>query len=207
MGAALREEEVHLAFPAPTKDKVPLTSKFRSTWLTSSLRAIKERQRHGEYLGYLPAEHREAIESSVAGIWLPTEVAVAHYEACDRLGFTTNELYAIGREVHAHAQLSVFSMAVKLATGAGATPWTAFSQFHRLWSRVWVGGGTAVFKLGPKEARIEIAGWQCAGSTYCRVAMRGVVSAMVDLFCKRSYLSEIPRLCTPTTLGYRCAWA
>jgi hypothetical protein len=200
-------EEVHLPFPAPERDRVAMASQFRSTWLTSSLRAIKDRNRLDEYLARLPARHHDVVLNSVAGVWLPIEVAIAHYDACDALRFGNLELYAIGREVHTAAQASVFGMLVKLATGAGATPWTALSQFHRLWDRVWIGGGVGVFKLGPKEARLEIVAWPCSSSTYIRHAMRGVVSGMLELFCTKAYMTDLPKYCTPTTLGYRCAWA
>jgi hypothetical protein len=205
--AAPDREEVHLPFPAPTKAQVTMATSFRSTWLTSSVRAVRGRGRWDEYLGYLPKEHHDAVANTVAGVWLPVAVAVAHYEACDKLKFTPMDLFAIGAEVHTYAQASVFSMLVKLATGAGATPWTAFAQFNRLWSRVWIGGGVAVFKLGPKEARLEIAGWPCSGSFYIHHAMRGVVTGMMELFCTKAYMTLLPRYCTPLTLGYRCAWA
>ncbi len=184
-----------------------MATNFRSTWLTSSVRAVRGRGRWDEYLAALPKEYHDAIQNTVAGVWLPVDVAVAHYDACDKLMFTPMELFAIGAEVHTYAQAGVFNMLVKLATGAGATPWTAFSQFNRLWSRVWIGGGVAVFKLGPKEARLEIAGWPCSRSTYIRHAMRGVVTGMVELFCTKAYMNDLPKLCSPTTLAYRCAWA
>jgi hypothetical protein len=200
-------EEVHLPFPAASKDLVPLATRFRSTWLTSSLRAIRDRGRLDEYFTYLPKEHHEVIRNSVAGSWLLVDVSVAHYAACDRLGFSQLELVTIGREVHLQAQASVFSMMVKLAAGAGVTPWTAFSQFNRLWDRVWIGGGVGVFKIGPKEARLEIVGWPCSDSNYITHAMRGVVGGMLEMFCTKAYLKDLPKYCTPTTLGYRCAWA
>ena len=200
-------EEVHLAFPAATKDQVPLATRFRSTWLTSSLRAIKDRGRLDEYFRHLPREHHEVVKNSVAGSWLEVEVAVAHYEACDRLAFTQLELVAIGREVHQHANASVLSMLVKLAAGAGVTPWTQFAQYNRLWDRVWIGGGVGIYKIGPKEARMEIVGWPCARSNYIVHAMRGVVTGMIEMFATKGYVKDIPRYCTATTLGYRCAWA
>jgi hypothetical protein len=200
-------EEVHLPFPAASKDLVPLATQFRSTWLTSSVRAIKDRGRWDEYLGHLPKEHHAAIEGSVAGTWLPCAVAVAHYDACDHLNFTQLELVAIGREVHAHTQASVLAFLVKLAAGLEITPWNAFSQFNRLWERTWVGGGVGIFRLGPKEARMEIVGWPCSGANYIRHAMRGVVVGMLEMFCTKAYAQDLPAYCTSSTLGYRCAWA
>jgi hypothetical protein len=204
--AAPREEDF-LPFPAPTKAQVPLATQFRSTWLTSSLRALREHRRFDEYMALLPPHHRPAVTDSVAGVWLPIEVAMAHYDACDALHFSPAELFAIGREVHTTAQASVLGTLTKLAVGAGATPWTAMGQYQRLWDRVWVGGGVGVFKLGPKEARVEIVGWPCSRYTYIRHAMRGVMAGMLELFCTKAYVSEVPRLCTSTTLAFRCAWA
>ncbi len=200
-------EDVHLPFPAASRAQVPVATRFRSTWLTSSLLAIRERQRLDEYFSLLPEEHHRVIQNSVAGSWLPVDVAVAHYAACDRLNFSHRDLYAIGRDVNTQTNASVLKMLVKLATGAGVTPWTAFSQFNRLWDRVWVGGGVGVYKIGPKEARLEIVSWPLAGSTYVRHAMRGVSAGMLELFCTKAYVKELPALCTSMTLGYRCAWA
>jgi hypothetical protein len=181
-------------------------TKFRSTWLTSSLRALKTRERLDEYLLRLPKEHHDAVTNSVAGVWLPVDVATAHYDACDRLQLPAAELFLIGHEVHHATQGTVFGTMLKVAKGAGVTPWTALSQCQRLWDRVWIGGGLAVFKLGPKEARIEFVGWPCAGSAYIRHAMRGVVCGMLELFCTKVYVKDLPDLCTSTTLGYRIAW-
>ena len=204
---AIGAEEVHVPFPARTKQLVPVATQFRSTWLTSSLRAIKDRGRLDEYLRHLPPQHHTVVLNSVAGVWVPVDVAVAHYEAADALHFSMSELLTIGREVHVQANASVFSLLVKLASGAGATPWTAFSQFRRLWERVWVGGGVGVFRLGPKEARIELVAWPCARSNYIRHALRGVIGGMVEMFCSKAYITDLPRHCTPMSLGYRCAWA
>ncbi len=207
MGLLSSDEEIHLPFPAVTKDLVPLATRFRSTWLTSSLLAIRDRGRNDEYFSYLPPEYHEVVRNSVAGSWLPVSVAVAHYAACDALNFTQLELVAIGREVQAHANASVLSMLVKLAANTGVTPWTAFSQFNRLWGRVWMGGGVGVYKIGPKEARMEIVGWPVSRSMYIKHAMRGVIGAMLEVCCTKAYVKDLPKFCTASTLGYRCAWA
>src|SRR5207244_438298 len=133
-------------------------------------------------------------------------VAVAHYRACDSLGLPTAEQLAIGAEVTMFAQKTSFRMTLRLATEAGATPWSCFALQPKLWRTVWVGGDVAVYKLGPKEARVEIAGWPCAAIAYCRVAMRGMLTAQTQLFCKKAYVHEVSSLCGATTLAYRVAW-
>lgn len=201
-------EEVLAAFPGGvSRTQVTPTTQFRSTWLSSSLRSIRERNLLESYLAHLPREHHDAVLSTVVGVWLPAEIAVAHYAACDRLGLTEQEQVAIGAEVGRHAQGTVLSVAVSLAKGAGVTPWTIMTRFPSAWQRIWKGGGISVIKLAPKDARIEIAGWPCARVPYARVALRGVISGLVELFCEKAYARELRALCTQMTLAYRVSWA
>jgi hypothetical protein len=159
------------------------------------------------YLALLPREHHEAVLSSVAGVWLPVEVAIEHYRACDKLEIGDRELVEIGAEVAKHSLKTTLSVAVSLAKGAGVTPWTILEQLPVVWYRVWSGGGVAVYKIGPKDARLEVAGWQCAASHYCRVAVRGTIGGLVELFCQKAFVREVSTLCGPSTLAYRISWA
>jgi hypothetical protein len=159
------------------------------------------------YLANLPAQYHDAVAHSVAGIWLPIEVAVAHYEACDALHLPPEEQVAIGRQVTELVHKTSYSLAIRLVKEAGVTPWACLALQKRLWQRIWEGGDVAVFKLGPKEARVEIAGWPCSRVPYIRRGLRGLLVGQSELFCKKAYASEIPHLCTDTSLGYRVAWA
>lgn len=201
-------EEVLIPYPnGAARHLVPVATQFRSTWLTSSLRAIRDRKLLERYLTHLPREHHDAVLNIVVGVWLPTDVATAHYMACDKLGLSSFDIFDIGSEVGKYAQGSVMSVAVQLAKGAGVTPWTVLVRLPDLWKRIWIGGGVAVYKHGPKEARLEIAGFPASSTTYCRVALRGVVTGLVSLFCTKTYVKEIPQLCGPLTLAYRVSWA
>ncbi|MFI5299794.1 MAG: hypothetical protein ACHREM_17035 [Polyangiales bacterium] len=201
-------EEILVPFPHGVgRESVPIASSFRSTWLASSLRSLRERGLLARYLTHLPTQYHEDVLTSVAGVWLPTAVATAHYEACERLGLSEAMQLAMGAEVGKYAQGTVFGTAVRLAKGAGVTPWTIMERYPQIWSRVWIGGGVAVYKLGPKDARVEIAGWPCARIPYLRVAMRGVTGGLMTLFCRRAVVTAIPKYCTDLTLGYHFAWA
>jgi hypothetical protein len=204
--ASMFTEETILALPS-ARQQVPLASQFRSTWLASSIRAIRDRHLLDTYLRHLPAQHHAPILESVAGVWLPIEVAMAHYEACDRLGIGPNELIEIGLDTARQVHHTILHTAVRLAKGAGVTPWTILPQVGRLWERIWVGGGVGVTKMGPKDARIEIAGWPCARYGYIRLALRGVILGIVELFCAKAFTREMTRLCTPTSLAYTVSWA
>lgn len=204
MGHPLADE---IVCPLPHEGRIQETTHFRSTWLSGSLRALRERNLMDAYLARLPKESHEPILQAVAGVWLPVQVACDHYEACDKLDLSHQDLIELGRAASSYAQGSVLMTVTKLARSAGVTPWTVFGQLGRFWERVWRGGGVAVFKLGPKEARAEIHGWPCARYGYTRYAMRGVFLSLTERYCERGYVHEIPALCTPRSLGYRISWA
>jgi hypothetical protein len=201
-----RADDAISPFATP-KNLVRPATQFRSTWLTSSMRALRERNLEAAYFARLPRIYHEAVRSSVAGVWLPIEVAEAHYAACDGLGLQPSEIMEIGKAVTRFAHKTSYSFALRLVSEAGVTPWTCFGIQQRLWAQVWVGGDVGTFKLGPKEARVEIVGWPCSRFAYCRVAMRGLLVGQTELFCSKAYAHEIPSLCTKTSLGYRVAWA
>jgi len=200
------KEEVFLPFPVP-RHKVPTATHTRSTWITASIAAIKQRGHYDEYLKNLPAAHRESIVGAVAGTWLEMDVALAHYTTANLLPLSEEEIVAIGRDVAAVTQKTTLSVAVRAAKSAGVTPWSMFPLLPKIWERASQGGGLAVFKLGPKEARFEIVGWPCAEVPYCRVAWRGVIQGLTQLFCSTVYAREVPKLCTPSSLGYVMSWA
>jgi hypothetical protein len=198
--------EPFLPLPGPA-DRIPLATQFRSTWLSSSVRALRARSLLDRYLDELPPQFHEPVLTSVVGVWLPIDVAIAHYAACDALHLASPELFEIGRETASQVHATVLSIAVRLAKGAGATPWTILGQLQRLWERIWIGGAVGAMKAGPKEAIVECVGWPCARFGYTRTAMRGVFAGLCELVSTRVYVTEMSRQCSPTRLTYRIAWA
>jgi hypothetical protein len=205
MGDVARER-VFLPFPT-SRDHVPVATHFRSTWLVATLQLLRERGLYAGYFAHLPPEHRERIAGSVAAIWLPIEVALAHYHALDALELRADEQTELGRLTTTRVQATFIGTLIKLATNAGASPWIIYPHLQRLWSRVFRGSAVAVFELGPKDARIEVAGWPCAFSTYVHHGLVGVVSGITELFARRAYAHELKRYRGPLTLAYRVSWA
>ena len=197
--------EIFLPFPM-LRERIADGTHFRSTWLTASQAALRERGHGARYATLLAPEHKERILSIVAGLWVPMDVARAHYLACDDLQLPSQELVDIGMGAARRANATVLSIAFRLARGAGVTPWTILAQIQKIWDRTSKGGGVAVWKLGPKEARIEVVGYPLAHIRYNRITFRGIVLAVVELFCKKMYVSEVPTQCSRRTLGFRLSW-
>lgn len=203
-----------MQYPHPTEEALvaatastALASEFRSTWLSSSVRALKERELWDRYLRHVPPAHRDVIEMHVAGMWLPIDVAHAHYTACDRLGLSATELYDIGREVSDRLHATILSVVVRAAKSAGASPWAVLERTPRLWRRIWIGGDIALYKLGPKEARLEAYAWPVARYDYIQHGMRGVLHALIEMFCRVAYVRQLSERCTPDKLAYQISWA
>jgi hypothetical protein len=189
------------------RESVEETTHFRSSWLASSLRALRTRGYFDAYHRRLPSQFHGPVLETVAGAWLPIDVAVAHYAAIDSLGIAPSVMFDMGREVQDHAQAILAPLALRAAKDAGVTPWVVFGQARKLWERTWRGGGFAVDKLGPKDAELELAGWTVASSGYIRHAMRGVCDGMLGMFCQKVYVREVAAKCRKTSLVYRIAWA
>jgi hypothetical protein len=198
-------EDIVVAFTSP-RARVQDATSFRSTWLSSSLLALRERNLTDRYLTLLPREHHQAVLESVAGVWLPIDVAVAHYTACDGLGLSRREAWDLGVEVTRKVHGTSLALAIRLAKNAGVTPWSILAQLNRLWERVWRGGGVAVYRRGPKEAVIEVIQWRCAGIRYVRDTMPAVVHGIVEMFCKKAYVTDVASLATTSSLGMKVQW-
>jgi hypothetical protein len=166
---------------------------------------LRERNLLETYRGRLPTAHHEAIFGAVAGTWLEITTVLEHYRAVDGLGFTTGEAVAMGASIGDSLHGTVLGTAVRLAKGAGVTPWVALGQCGRMWDRLFVGGDVGVDKVGPKEAVLQMMGLPLFRYGYFRASTRGLVQVGLALFCSKVYVTEVTA--TPSALSYRVAWA
>jgi hypothetical protein len=197
-------EEVIVPF-ADTKTQ-PATE-LRSTLLTTSIRSLRARSLFERYVANLPPERREEIVTSVAGVWLPLELGVAHYNACGALQLPLHEQQAIGKEVGDRVQGTFLGVTLRTVRGAGVTPWNGLSACGRLYERLFVGGAVQLVKLGPKEARLDFVNNALFGLPYFRFALHGVVATGAELFCAKAYVHDLPRYESPTSVSLRVSWA
>jgi hypothetical protein len=197
--------EVILPLPSP-RSLVPKTTQVKGAWLASSVRSLRSAGCFDRYFEVVAPEYRELLRAPAASEWYPVEMMIAHYTAAEALDLPTEQIVEIGRNATAAAHHAVIDVAVKLVVASGATPWTAIQQLGRLWTRTFVGGGIGAAKLGPKEARIEMVQWPCCANRYVRAGIRGVALGLVETFCQKAYVHEIPEMLTPSSLGLRLSW-
>jgi hypothetical protein len=197
------QDEILIALPVP----VPPLKHVRSGLLCSSLKSLRERSLFDRYFDRIPPQHRPAILSLTAAEWLKPDLAFVHYEACEALKLSASEQIDIGMQVAQHLQRGFLSVIVRFAAESGVTPWTILMRYPKLWERFFDGSAVAVTKLGPKEARVQAAGFPLARIGYIRNAVAGIVRGVTEVVCTRVYVTALPPLCTDSTLGYRVSWA
>ncbi len=200
------EVELH-PFPSPSTPTSRATE-ASSALLISSLQSLRERGLFDRYRTHLAEGDAKRILGAVVGEWVPVTLLAAHYAAADRLGLTPNEVVEAGVLVGDKIQATVLGTILRVARASGVTPWAAIANFQRLYERMFRGGGgTRVVKLGPKEARLEIAGLPLAHIAYFRGGTMGMIKGAGELFCERMFVREVPDKRTTTSVAYRCMWA
>ena len=175
-------QEVIVELPASI---VPITA-VRSTLIQSSLNTLRARGHFDRYLGTLDPNFRESILGSLAPEWLPIDVAMAHYAACDALNMSQTELHEIGEDVGNRIQGTFIGTLVRRARTVGLTPWIPLGQFGRLWERLIQGGGAGVTRVGPKDVQVDFHLLTLARYAYFRVAFCGVIASGIKLGAGRS---------------------
>jgi hypothetical protein len=195
-------EEIVVAFPGPVESIAP-TTEYRSTWLVSSLEGLRQQGHLDRYLDLLSA-YRDEILQTVAGAWVPIEVARAHYEACDRLGLTAPEIEHMARAAGT-IRRQWYSALIATAERGEATVWTVLPQLYKFWQRSATGGAVTVFSLGTNRARLEYVRCELFDIAYFREAMRVVLLLLGEHVCEDLKIRSSVTT-TPGSVVYQLQW-
>jgi hypothetical protein len=199
-----RSREVVLLPPPET---VPPFVAIRSTVLLSALDTLREEQLLARYTEALPPAARSALlDGLVPGVWIPIELALQHYEACDTLGLSASTQYELGRRTFTRMRGTYVGTALKLASEAGATPWTLVPYMGRFWARGMKGGAVAVAQTGPKDMKVQVLGLPLLRIPYYRNVLRGAMMGLAELFVKRGFIQELSEGASPTSRYFRGQW-
>ncbi|MFO0697474.1 MAG: hypothetical protein U0230_28105 [Polyangiales bacterium] len=199
-----RDRKTILDFRSPAGPKVV---EVRSTLITSSLTTLKDFGLYERYLELVPSEHRERILGQIAPEWMPIEVGLAHYGACDALGLSDHELERIGEAVSGRLMGTYLGTLVRSSRNVGASPWIPLQQFDKIWGRILNGGTPLVEETGPKDAIVTTSGCPLFAQRYFRVAYTGVVRGSLLLFSKTVLAKTArPNASDPNTVQVTLSW-
>lgn len=173
----------------------------------SSYGSIRDAGYDAQYRAALSREHQAVIFEAVAGMWIPIESAVAHYNACATLGLSHDAQLALGRVAGRGVQSTILGTAVRMAREAGISPWAVMPHFQRFWGRAFDGGAVYLEKRGPKEAHLEVHKSPQADCSYWRAALCGLGMGMLELFCRKSYMLETTKKRSGGFAQFRIQWA
>jgi hypothetical protein len=146
------------------------------------MQSLRSRGLFERYSALLADSHRDRVLNSVAGEWLTTEIALAHYTACEALRLTVEEQIGLGRDVSRRTHETFLGLIVKMARGVGVTPWVVFPKINSLYMRIFRGGGIQITRLGPNDAKVQTVGLSPLGIPYFRNAYLGMYEAGVGMF-------------------------
>jgi hypothetical protein len=193
--------EVILPFPA----RIEAVRGIRSTVIVGSFAVLREHGLFDAYARALPPEARELLVHVVVGAWIPVDLGMVHYAACDALELPPDTIALMGRGVFDKIRGTLLGTTVRMAKEAGVTPWTVLPHLQRFWDRAYQGGGLSVTKMGPKEARGDVVQARICESTYFRHALRGLLVGVLELFCQKAYVSILP-VQASASIAYKMQW-
>ncbi|HEY8086833.1 MAG TPA: hypothetical protein VIF09_03290 [Polyangiaceae bacterium] len=194
--------EVLLAFPT----NATATRAVRSTVLLGSIATLREAGHYEAWAAALPSEHRDAILHAVAGVWLPLDTALAYYGACDSLRLSGDTVAKLGARTFDRIRGTLLGTVLRMANGAGVTPFTVMPHLQRFWDRAYQGGAIQILRMGPKDAHLEVERCALAEHHYYRHALRGLTQSVLGLFCQKVYVHEAPGQRVSGTVALRAQW-
>lgn len=178
----------------------------RGSLLASSLGTLRELKLLDRYLGCLPKPLHNEVMFVLASSWVPLELAMAHYKACDDMALTEEELSEIGKQVSLRIMGTFLGTLVrssqKLSSGAPTS--LPLKQYPRLWDRIFVGGSCNVRMTGLKDARIESYGVPMFRYRYFRTAYAGLIRGAGLMF--RSVMHARVKKATDDSLVIDLSW-
>jgi hypothetical protein len=198
-------EKVFVPHTGP-RATVPAATHVRGTVILSSLRGLRSRGYERRYLDELDDATHATVASLTAATWLPIDFAMAHYQACDRLGLDKATIEAMGEEAGRFINQTVLTVVAKLSRESGMTPWFALSHAPKLMGRTWRGSSMAVWQCGPKDARIEWIQQPLSALPYFRIALRPFLGTIVGMFAEKHFMRELPRRSNDREVSFRASW-
>jgi hypothetical protein len=149
----------------------------RNLLIQSSLLELKENGYYERYSKNIDPKVLESLLASLAPGWIPMDLALAHYQACERLELTPDELSAVGTRVGTRVQSALLVSLAKTVREANYDIWMATGQLNRMLRRLHHGGSVQMVKVGPKDKLLEERGFQVTRYNYVRQCHLAVTRA------------------------------
>ena len=116
----------------------------------------------------------DRIKELIGPGWMPVELALDHYTACDKLQLSDDAVFQMGVRAgdKTGSALLVAGAQPRVETKDRA-PWPLLQAFARMGRRIYDGASAQYAKIGPNTLLIEYVGNPLFAYHYYRVAHRG----------------------------------
>lgn len=187
-------------------DARPVTA-IKHVALTMSLTQLQESGYYERYVQLIDPEVLKQLHSGLAMAWTPVELALAHYQACENMMLTNEQLAALGKGVGTRISETSLVVSSKASREGGADLWKELDSVHRMWARLNQGGSAQVTKLGPNEMLLELRGFKLPRFRYYRQAQGTFICSAFAAAGVRMTSARLVRYSEPRDeVSYRFSW-
>lgn len=141
----------------------------------SSIAELRQSNVYDRYCSLIEPASLARISELIGPGFLPVELALEHWGACDRLGLSDDQILAIGENAGEKMKdaLLVAARSTGAEQSAERAPWALIPAYARMDRRLYEGGSTQYVRLGPKQVQVEHAGNMLFAIRYWRTAHVG----------------------------------
>ena len=162
-------------------------TQLRGILLMNAIDNLREWGLYERYLERLPPDARYTLQAVIASSWVDVGVAITHYEASAQLGIDEKRAVEAGDRLGDRIAKTFLGMTLRSARGAGLDAFGfVLRRNHKLWDRMYQGGGTRLRQIGPKEMELEDHGNPIFGFPLCRIGYYAYWNAIGRL-CSRDF--------------------
>jgi hypothetical protein len=146
----------------------------RRMLIHSSIAQLQELGAYERYGAEIGPTALASIQDMIGPGWLPAELALKHYEACDKLGFTDKQIQTLGERAGENLGNALLVAGVQVPEPrTEESIWMMVRAFSRMGRRIQEGASAQYVKLGRSELLIEHTANPLFSSSYYRVGHLG----------------------------------
>lgn len=146
--------------------------------MQSSIGQLQQVGFFARYAEIIDPKVLERIRSGLASEWAPVALAEAHYQACDSMGLSDEELRSLGQRVGDRLQETSLVWAAKGRPTVDV--FEASKALIRMWPRHYQGGSVQAVKLGPNNLLYELCSFRLNRFRHYRVGQLAVFRAAYE---------------------------
>ena len=164
---------------AHSRDAGPVVA-LKAALLHTSIGQLKSHDHYERYLALVDPTVPERIMSTLAMSWIPIELSLAHYQACDNLMLSVEAINGLGTDVGDRMQLTSLAASARSTDERNDAIWEHVGALHRMWARHYQGGSVRVVKLGPHDMQLEQRGFVLNQFRYYRCAQLAAIGVSFE---------------------------